>query len=114
MPYLKVQSNQAIAPDTTTAFLQHASRLVAEQLGKPEHYVMVEMQPPTPMLFAGNADPAVYMELKSIGLPTAKTPAISAALCQLVTNQLAIPADRVYIEFANASGNLWGWNGATF
>lgn len=114
MPYLKVQSNHALATTDTSAFLKKASSLVATELGKPEDYVMVAIEPPTPMVFAGSDAPCLYMELKSIGLAESQTPALSNALCQLAKDQLGIPADRVYIEFAAAPRKMWGWNSATF
>ncbi len=114
MPYLKVQSNQAFAGNQTKDFIKEASALVAEKLGKPERYVMVAVEPTTPMLFAGTDEPALFMELKSIGLSESQTPAISAALCELAQTTLGIPQERVYIEFADAPRKMWGWNGATF
>jgi len=114
MPYLKIQTNTPLAPDTAKALLAQASRTVANELGKPESYVMVALEPPLPMLFAGSDAPLAYLELKSIGLPESKTAALSKALCDLMTEQTDIPQERVYIEFANAKGALWGWNGDTF
>lgn len=114
MPYLKIQSNQPVDAAHTGAFIKQASQLVAEGLGKPERYVMVSLEPPVPMLFAGNDAPAVFMELKSIGLSEAQTPALSKALCELATSQLGVAQDRVYIEFSDAPRKMWGWNGGTF
>lgn len=114
MPYLKIQSNQSIGEDQAQEFIQQASHLVASTLGKPESYVMVALEPPVPMLFAGSDEPTVFMELKSIGLSESQTPAVSAALCQLAEDTLGITQDRVYIEFADAPRKMWGWNGATF
>jgi len=42
------------------------------------------------------------------------TAAYSQALCDLVNQELNVDKDRIYIEFANAERNMWGWNGATF
>ena len=114
MPYLKIQSNQPVPATAAEAFIKRASKIVADQLGKPENYVMVALEPPLPMVFAGSETPTVFMELKSIGLPEAKTPALSAALCNLVQEALGVNSDRVYIEFADAPRKMWGWNGATF
>lgn len=114
MPYLKVQSNQQLDAGENRSFIQKASGLVAEKLGKPERYVMVVIDPPAPMLFAGTDDPAVFMELKSIGLSEAQTPDLSSALCELAQETLGVAQDRVYIEFADAPRKMWGWNGATF
>ena len=114
MPYLKIQTNQAIAAEQASQFIKSASQLVAEDLGKPERYVMVALEPPVPMIFAGSDAPAVFMELKSIGLPEAKTPKLSESLCKLVSSQLGVPADRVYIEFQDAPRKMWGWDSGTF
>jgi len=114
MPYLKIQSNQPISTSDSTAFLKQASQVVATELGKPESYVMVALETPVPMVFAGSDDPCLFMELKSIGLSEAQTPKLSSALCDLASKKLGISADRVYIEFADAPRKMWGWNNATF
>lgn len=114
MPYLRIQSNKPLDTTQSNSFIQKASGLVAEKLGKPERYVMVAIEPPVPMLFAGTGDPAVFMELKSIGLSETQTPELSSALCGLAQETLGVNPDRVYIEFADAPRKMWGWNGATF
>ena len=114
MPYLKIQTNQTIDPAKAKTLLTESSKLVAAELGKPESYVMVALEPPIPMLFAGDDAPLAYLELKSIGLPESKTASLSAALCNLMEESAGISKDRVYIEFADAPRAMWGWNGSTF
>jgi len=114
MPYLKIQTNHRLETERATQLIKTASRLVAEGLGKPERYVMVALEPPLPMVFAGRDDPAVFMELKSIGLSDDKTPGLSQSLCQLVSSELGVPGDRVYIEFQDSPRKMWGWDGGTF
>jgi len=114
MPYLLIRTNQTVGADAQQSLLKKASAVVAEALGKPERYVMVSLEADTPMLFAADDAPCAYLELKSIGLPSGQTPALSSALCKLLGGELSIPADRVYIEFADAPRHMWGWNGATF
>lgn len=114
MPYLKIQSNQTIEASKQAALLTKASALVATELGKPEAYVMVNIEPTRPMIFAGIDEPTAYLELKSIGLAESQTKPLSAALCQLIQNHLNIAQDRIYIEFTDAPRNMWGWNGSTF
>ena len=114
MPFLKIQTNLSIDEDKKQETIKAASRLVADEIGKPERYVMVAFEPDQPMVFAGSDDPCAYLELKSIGLPEDKTKPLSAALCEFIDRQLGIPAERVYIEFADAPRAMWGWNGSTF
>lgn len=66
------------------------------------------------MRFAGRAEPAAYVELKSLGLPKGKVSEFSSRLCAVIGGALAIPQDRIYIEFSDVIGPLWGWNGDTF
>lgn len=114
MPLLKIQTNQDTRPEQRQALLRAASQEVATLLGKPERYVMVSLEHNDAMLFAGTDAPLAYLELKSIGLPTAKTAALSQALCAITHRELSINTDRIYIEFADAERELWGWNGGTF
>lgn len=115
MPFLKIQTNHTVDSTTGEALLTKASKLVAKELGKPENYVMVQLQKESPMLFAGTNAPLAFLELKSIGLPNSSTTAdLSANLCKLIEQELNIPKDRVYIEFSDAPRDMWGWNGATF
>ncbi len=114
MPYLKIQTNQDIESSTEQALLQQASALVASELGKPESYVMINIEPTRPMLFAGSNEPTAYLELKSIGLAESQTKGLSAALCDLINEKTNIPTDRIYIEFTDAPRSMWGWNKSTF
>ncbi len=114
MPLLKIHTNQSLDDAAQTALMQRASAKVAELLGKPERYVMIALLADQPMLFAASDAPLAYLELKSIGLPDDATPDLSAALCQLIGEELGIAQDRIYIEFSNAERHLWGWDGRTF
>jgi len=114
MPYLKIQTNQPLDAAERQALLQKASAEVAARLGKSENYVMVAIEAGQDMLFAGSSDPLAYLELKSIGLPEARTADMSAALAGLLAEKMGLPPDRIYIEFADAARNMWGWKGGTF
>jgi len=114
MPMLKIQTNATVSEDNKKALATLASSAVAEMLGKPERYVMVSIEENPSMLFGGSDAPLAYLELKSIGLPESQTSEFSTRLSSLLEEQLGLKADRVYIEFADAARNMWGWNGGTF
>lgn len=114
MPTLRLLTSVDIAPEARPALLASASRRVADLLGKPESYVLVILEPGRDLLFGGTDAPAAYVELKSLGLPEAKTPDLSNALCAWLKQELGISPERVYIEFAAPPRHLFGWNGATF
>lgn len=114
MPTLAIKTNAPLSDERRGALLRAASATVARLLGKSEAYVMVICDSSPCMLFGASEAPTAYLELKSIGLPRERTAEISAALCALINRQLAVPAERIYIEFADAERALWGWSGRTF
>jgi phenylpyruvate tautomerase PptA (4-oxalocrotonate tautomerase family) len=114
MPLLTISTQQQIDEALSKELTKGASETVASMLGKPERYVMVMLNQPQQMLFAGDDSPLAYLELKSIGLPADRTSEFSRTLCNFISQQLQIPSDRIYIEFSDTQRHLWGWNGATF
>ncbi len=116
MPLLNLFSS-APRPDEAalSQTLKSFSTLLARELGKPERYVMVGLAPHMDMSFAGNREPACYAELKNVGrLSSDKVEHLSEVLCEAIAKALALPKDRIYIEFTNAEGALWGFDGGTF
>ena len=114
MPLLTVTTNMEIYPDHQEQILVKLSAFVAQLLGKPESYVMVQLQSGQPMLMGGTNEPCAHLRLKSLGLPEESTEGLSTALCDAITGQLRIPANRIYIEFANPARHMWGWDRGTF
>ncbi len=114
MPYLKLKTNLSIDKQHSSQLMSHFSQLLADETGKSEQYVMVDLMDGRTMMFGGSQEPLAYLECKSIGLTTAQAKSLSAAICDLLQRDLKIPADRVYIEFNNCPAEYWGWNAVTF
>ena len=114
MPYLLINTNLKLDHEQERTLLSHCSSEIATMLGKPERYVMVSIESGISMLFGGDDSPCAYLELKSLGLPEERSADYSQALCGLISKALAIPKERIYIEFSNPARHLWGWDGATF
>lgn len=113
MPLLSIETNTPL-PANSGRLTAELSAAMADWLGKPEAYVLIRLQHNRDMRFGGTTEPLAYCELKSIGLPEARTAELSRALCDRLEQLLAIPPERVYIEFTDAPRKYWGWNGATF
>jgi phenylpyruvate tautomerase len=114
MPYLKLNTNVPIENQQSTQLLSQLSKLMAQETGKPERYVLVELIASQAMLFADTHEPLAYLECKSIGLSPSQAKSISAAVSHTLNENLQINTDRIYIEFSNCPGEFWGWNGSTF
>jgi phenylpyruvate tautomerase PptA (4-oxalocrotonate tautomerase family) len=116
MPLLQLfTSAHPVDEHKRAQLLKSLSALVARVLGKPESYVMISLAAPTEMSFAGSGAPACYAELKNVGtLSPDQVENLSKILCQELATGLGVPEKRIYIEFTNADGAMWGWNGGTF
>lgn len=116
MPLIKVQTSVS-APEKSIVeqLLKSLSAKLAKHTGKPESYVMTALEPGVAMTFAGTIEPVCYVEIKSVGsMSGAQTKTMSQDFCQEINRVLGVPANRIYIEFADAKGSMWGWNGSTF
>src|SRR5262245_3273921 len=99
LPLLKITSSAPVGETARAPLLAELSKLVAGRLGKPEAYVMTAFEPVATMTFAGTAEPAAYVELKSIGRFTPElTAALSAEICERLSKALGVPKARIYIE----------------
>lgn len=112
MPVLQISTNLSI--ENKLALAEHASSLVAELLGKPESYVMIDIRSDAAMVFAGSDDPCAHLALKSLGLPESETKAFSENLCAFIEQQLGVSPSRTYIEFISPERHMFGWNSGTF
>jgi len=116
MPLLNLFSSANRPDDAALAqVLGSLSKLLAAELGKPERYVMVGLGPRLDMSFAGSREPACYAELKNVGrLSHDKVEHLSTVLCDAIAKHLSVARNRIYIEFTNADGAMWGFDGGTF
>jgi phenylpyruvate tautomerase len=116
MPLIEVRTSAA-APEgaAVASLLGDLSRLLAKRFGKPERWVMTGLQAGLTMTFGGSSAPSAYVEVKNVGkMSPDDTTTLSAEICERLAAALGLSRDRVYIEFADVAGYLWGWNGETF
>ena len=116
MPLIKVQSSiTKPEPAAVKNLLSDLSASLAKQIGKPESHVMTAFESDVPMTFGGTFDPVCYVEIKSVGtMSSDQTKSMSQNFCSQISDRLDVPVDRIYIEFADAKGYMWGWNRKTF
>ena len=115
MPLLKIVTSAKPAAETRAKLLTELSVLLAARLGKPEAYMMTSIESGLEMTFGGTTGPACYVEVKNVGRFTPElTEQLSAGLCERLERALDVPKNRIYIEFSDAQGYLWGHDGQTF
>ena len=60
-------------------------------------------------------DHTAFLDIRSIGgLAAEVNRKLSQQVCQLVHDSLAVPPDRVYMNFTEVKPGNWGWNGNPF
>lgn len=113
MPVLSINTNINIeqSPGQT---MRELSQLCANLLGKPEKYVMIQLNDNQNLIFAGSNEAAANCSLTSLGLSDEHTAEYSAAICGYLQDRLNIPAARIYIEFKSPERSMFGWNSSTF
>jgi phenylpyruvate tautomerase PptA (4-oxalocrotonate tautomerase family) len=114
MPLLQIQTSARTAAGRAPAGLLKAlSADLARELGKPEGYVMVLFENDAELLFGGSSEPACFATLKNIGtFTTGQTEHLSALVTEHLSKALGVAPGRIYIEFVNSQGHLWGHGGS--
>jgi len=114
MPLIKVEITEKLSEEEEADLLKALSATVAEELGKPEQYVMATVSVAR-VLMSGDFGPAAFVEVRSIGGLNARVNGkMSAAICSLLSHSLAISPERVYLNFMDLSAENWGWDSRTF
>lgn len=83
--------------------------------GKTENWLMCPFEDNMPIYFSGNEDePAAYVEVNAFGrsVDRASWEQLTTAICAVLTHELSVPQDRVYIRYTATPD--WGWNGSNF
>jgi len=115
MPLVSVTTTERTDGSARDTLLAQLSRLAALHFNKPEDYVMTSLVDKASMTFGGQSGPTCYIEVKNIGKMTPEqTEALSVELCRTIYEASRIPKDRIYIEFSDERGYLWGHDGHTF
>jgi phenylpyruvate tautomerase len=115
MPLIQIFTSATIDITARDALLSELSGALAMHFEKPQKWVMTCLLPGLSMTFGGVAGTCCFAAVKNVGkLAPPKTRELSRDLCARLSRGLGIPQDRVYIEFAEAVGHLWGYDGDTF
>ncbi|MDD1416917.1 phenylpyruvate tautomerase MIF-related protein [Dolichospermum sp. ST_con] len=116
MPLIQVKTSVSTPEKSQVeSLLKVLSAKLAKHTGKPESYVMTAFEAEVPMTFAGTTEPVCYIEIKSVGtMKSEQTQAMSQDFCEEINQFLNVPKNRIYLEFADAKGSMWGWDSSTF
>ena len=83
-------------------------------IGKPEAYLMLNFAENCRLWFAGsNDEDAAYVEVALLhSAPKASYAKLTEAICDILNEELSIPANRIYVKFSETE--FWGYDGFMF
>lgn len=83
-------------------------------IGKPESYLMVDIEDGHDIWFAGKKlEKGAYVSVSAFGSPSRPDCAkMAAELTSILSAELSIPGDHIYITFHPVS--TWSWSGTLF
>ncbi len=113
MPFINVKTNTEISDSKKESIKTRLGKAITAIPGKSESWLMVGIQPECDLWFRGDPSPAAMIEVSVYG--SASSGALSkltAQLTDIMGDELAIPADRIYVKYASTDD--WGWNGSNF
>lgn len=113
MPFIRVSTNLPVGEaqaEKVKALLGQAIEIIP---GKSEAWLMVEVEGDKALWMAGSDAPAAIAEVSVYGSADAEAYAsFSGRVCDILDGVLDIPADRVYVKYAETEH--WGWSGSNF
>jgi len=83
--------------------------------GKSERFVMTDIAGGESLFMGAKKGDCTFCDVRLLGKITKEQKgSITGRITSLVTEIAEIPAERVYITFAEYDGDSWGWNSKTF
>jgi phenylpyruvate tautomerase len=115
MPLLKLETSVALDKEKKSSLLSSLSKIVAQDTGKPEGYVMVVIRDDASIMMAKKECAAAFVDIRGIGgLNSFVNKKLSQNICSLLYNQIGVSPEAVYLNFTEFVPENWGFNNTTF
>ncbi len=113
MPFIDSKVTVALPEDKKEKIKARLGKAVS-LLHKGESYLMVGFQENYTLYFGGKKlEKGAYVEVSLFGSASPSDYSrMTGAICDILNEELGIPADHVYVTYHPVSD--WGWNGGNF
>lgn len=113
MPYITTKVTTPLPQTKIDALTKAYGKLIEIFPGKTERWLMLDFTGDAKMAFGGTTDPCAMIEIALFGKASAEScDKMTDAVCALIETECAIPADRIYVKYAEVGH--WGWNHTNF
>ena len=113
MPLALVYLGTKVSDDVKGEIAKEAMKILSEVIGKPIMYCSSQVCDSVGG-FAGNVEPSVFIDVKSVGGLQGKQKELSDRFCSLIESKTSVKGDKVYLNFTELTGGMWGFNHKTF
>lgn len=113
MPFIDVKTNKQVSKKDEIALKSALGQAIAILPGKSEQWLMLDIHDQSRMYFHGDDAPCAMLQVQVFGkINPAKCEELTAEICRIMKDTLAIPEDATYVKYEEIS--LWGWNSQNF
>ncbi|MCI9575311.1 MAG: hypothetical protein HFJ84_01310 [Clostridiales bacterium] len=114
MPYIRTQVSISLSKEKEIALKEKLGQAITILPGKTERWLMLDFRDQCRMYFqGGQEEAAAFVEVKLFGTAGAAVyQEMTAAVTKIISEELGIPAQRIYVQYEECS--YWGWNGNNF
>ena len=113
MPFINAKFSSTVPPEKETA-LKSALGEAITLLGKPERYLMVEIEDNRRLYFGGKNDaPIAFFDVSLLhSAPRASYEKLTARLCGIAKDIMGVDGSNVYVKFEETEN--WGYDSFMF
>ena len=113
MPYISTKTNVTITEDSEAKIRAALGKAIEAIKGKSEKWLMLSFDGNARMAFRGETSPTAMIEVEIFGSASdAEYAALTAKITDIISGELSIPTDRIYVKYEEIS--TWGWSGENF
>lgn len=114
MPYIRTTVSKELTEQNKENLTAKLGQAIALIPGKSESWLMLTFEDNMNMYFKGSCDKDyAYLEVSLFGTASdAAYDRLTAALSEIVNEELGIDRANIYIKYEEAEH--WGWNGSNF
>ena len=111
MPLVNLQTSVEVKPEDMQKLLAALTKIITEDIGTLEEYVMVNLTSGNIMM-GGEVQDAALVEVKCVdGINRDVNNKLSEHISSLLHERLGIPSSSVYLLFTDVPAINWGWEG---
>ena len=113
MPYINAKFTGTVTPEKETEIKSALGEAIT-LLGKPERYLMVEIEDNRRLYFGGKNDqPIAFFDVSLLhSAPRASYEKLTARLCEVAKDTMNVDGGNVYVKFEETEN--WGYDSFMF